>query len=197
MAPATPTVPATPPGRDAVGAPAEMPEVTPTPVEAMKRTSPVRLPPQRIVVPSIELDAPVRPMPWRNVQKNGLSVTEWQIPADAAGYQEGSAFPGQQGNTVLAGHHNIEGRVFENLWSLAPGDEVYLYTEENMFSYVVEDNFLVRELGASLEQRYQNARWVNPTTDERLTLVTCWPPTGNAYRRIIVAKPVSLTALSR
>jgi len=37
--------------------------------------------------------------------------------------------------------------------------------------------------------RRQNARWIAPTTDERLTLVTCWPYTGNSHRLIIVAKP--------
>lgn len=157
----------------------------------MRRTSPAKLPPLRITAPSIELDAPVRPMAWRNVQRGGVLITEWSIPADAAGYQVGSAFPGQPGNTVLSGHNNIEGRVFENLWRLAPGDWIYLYTAEDEFQYIVEDSFLLRELGASLEQRYQNARWIGPTDDERLTLVTCWPPTGNAYRLIVVAKPVS------
>ncbi len=102
-----------------------MPEVTPTPVGFMKRTSPVTLPPQRIVAPSIELDAPVQPMAWQNVQRDGLATTEWLIPDSAAGYQIGSAFPGQEGNIVLSGHNNVEGRVFENLWRLAPGDWIY------------------------------------------------------------------------
>ncbi len=62
---------------------------------------------------------------------------------------------------------------------------------------MVEDRFLLRELGAPLEQRYQNARWIGPTTDERLTLVTCWPPMGNTYRVIVIAKPASLAAVSQ
>jgi len=38
-----------------------------------------------------------------------------------------------------------------------------------------------------------NARYINPTADERLTLVTCWPATGNSHRLIIIARPVSLS----
>ncbi|MBS1254119.1 MAG: hypothetical protein MAG451_03175 [Anaerolineales bacterium] len=170
------------------------PGVTATPVKAMKRTSPARFPPERVVAPSIDLDAPVRPMQWRNTQQDGVEVTEWSVPADAAGYQVGSSFPGQRGNVVLSGHHNIQGRVFEDLWRLLPGDSVSLYAAEEEFRYAVEDTFLLRELGAPPEQRYQNAQWVGPTVDERLTLVTCWPPTGNAYRLIVVAKPVSQAA---
>lgn len=161
----------------------------------MRRTSPARLPPQRIVAPDINLDAPVVPMAWENVERDGLGTTEWVVPDGAAGYQIGSAFPGQQGNTVLAGHHNIKGKVFEHLRHLTPGDSIYLYTAEQEFHYVVTDSFLLPELGVPLEQRYQNAQWIGPTADERLTLVTCWPPTGNAYRLIVIAKPAQLAEI--
>lgn len=173
-----------------------IPEPTPTPVLSMKRISPSELPPQRIAIPGVKLDAPVEPMTWQNVERGDLTVTEWEIPANAAGYQVGSAFPGQQGNTVLAGHHNIEGKVFENLRHLNPGDQIYLYTRENKFRYIVSDKFLLHELGAPLEQQRQNAQWIGPTADERLTLVTCWPPTGNAYRLIVIAKPAGVAVAS-
>jgi sortase A len=54
----------------------------------------------------------------------------------------------------------------------------------------VQDKFIVKEVGVSLAQRRQNAQWIAPTRDERLTLVTCWPPDGNTYRVIVVAKPI-------
>ncbi len=184
----TPSVPAATP------TPVLTPTPTPTPVPSMQRTRPAALPPQRIVVPAIELDAPVVPMRWHNVVRNGQEFTEWDIPDYAAGFQIGSALPGQPGNTVIAGHHNIKGRVFDRLWNLVPGDSIYLYTAENVFHYVVEDMFFLRELGASPEQRRQNAVWIGPSLDERLTLVTCWPPTGNAYRLIVIAKPAQLVA---
>jgi len=37
--------------------------------------------------------------------------------------------------------------------------------------------------------RQENARWIAPTDDERLTLVTCWPYTNNTHRVVVVAKP--------
>ncbi len=41
-----------------------------------------------------------------------------------------------------------------------------------------------------LEIRKANAEWIAPTTNERLTLVTCWPKRSNTHRLIIVAEPV-------
>ena len=184
--PATPSKPAATPSTASVA--------TPTPVPAMKRLQPAALPPERIVAPAIDLDAPVVPMPWRNVVRDGQVFTEWEVPSYAAGFQIGSAFPGQPGNTVISAHHNIEGRVFENLWKLVPGDSVFLYTAENVFRYVVEESFLLREQGVPPEQRRQNAVWIGPSVDERLTLVTCWPPDGNAYRLIVIAKPAEVLA---
>jgi sortase A len=39
--------------------------------------------------------------------------------------------------------------------------------------------------------RMQNARWIMPTPDERLTLVTCAPDAQSTHRLIIVALPVA------
>jgi len=38
----------------------------------------------------------------------------------------------------------------------------------------------------------QNARWIMASSDERLTLVTCWPAYSNTHRLILVAKPIQL-----
>lgn len=42
---------------------------------------------------------------------------------------------------------------------------------------------------AAVDVRMDNARWILPSTDERLTLVTCWPAKSNTHRLIIVASP--------
>jgi sortase A len=41
-----------------------------------------------------------------------------------------------------------------------------------------------------IDVRMDNARWILPSDDERLTLVTCWPATSNTHRLIIVARPL-------
>jgi len=133
-------------------------------------------------------------MGWRTVLRGQSLVTEWMVPAFAVGFAMGSAFPGQIGNTVLSGHHNIEGKVFERLILLNPGDPIHLYVDDSVYSYTVTEKFLLREDGISEAQRLQNAQWIQPTSDERLTLVTCWPPSGNAYRLIVIAHPKPLQA---
>jgi len=164
------------------------PRPEPTVTLTRPAVAPADSPPTRIVAPAINLDAPVVEIGWTVNSQKGIS--EWQ-PADyAAGFHHGTAFPGRPGNTVISGHHNIKGQVFAGLWNLKPGDEVDLYVGEQIYRYRVEDSFIVPERGVSEEQRQQNARWIAATRDERLTLVTCWPPNGNSHRAIVIAHPV-------
>jgi sortase (surface protein transpeptidase) len=53
----------------------------------------------------------------------------------------------------------------------------------------VIQKLLVQEKGVSVETRVQNAQWVAPTSDERLTLVTCAGPDAT-HRLIVIARPV-------
>lgn len=158
--------------------------------------------PDRIVAPAIGLDAEVVPMGWEVVQRNGETISEWVIPDDAAGWHKNSARPGTGGNTVLSGHNNIAGEVFRYLENLEVGDEITLYAGEQMFSYVVEEKYIVREKGMPEEVRRRNAQWrcpepaegMLPTEDERLTggvppTISCWPYWTNTHRIIIVARP--------
>ena len=96
-----------------------------------------------------------------------------------------------RGNTVMAGHNNINGEVFKNLINVKIGDEIFVFADNHVYRYAVEQKLLVKEAGASLEQRIQNAQWIGPTADDRLTLVSCWPYTSNTHRVIVVAKPAS------
>ena len=90
----------------------------------------------------------------------------------------------------MAGHHNVNGEVFRDLVNVEVGDKVILYSGEQQFEYVVELKTIVKEKGESIEVRQRNAEWIASTTDERLTLVTCWPYTNNSHRVIVVVKPL-------
>ena len=46
---------------------------------------------------------------------------------------------------------------------------------------------ILPERDADLAARLENARWIEPSQDIRLTLVTCWPEYSNTHRLIIVA----------
>ena len=126
---------------------------------------------------------------WKLANQKGEMVSVWETADNAAGFHKTSAFPGNPGNTVLSGHHNIQGEVFRYLVDLDLGDEIILYADGRAYHYAVEDNFILQEAGASAEQRHRNAQWIAPTEDERLTLVTCWPYWTNTHRVIVIAKP--------
>ncbi len=143
--------------------------------------------PTRIVISSIELDAPVIPVGLHMVDGNYT----WDVPNYfAAGWLNKSALLGQIGNTVFDGHHNILGKVFARLKDLKQGDRIEIYAGSRAFDYEVTDLHNLPERDQPIDVRIENAKWMQATTDERITLITCWPPDNNTNRLIIVAKPV-------
>jgi sortase A len=123
-------------------------------------------------------------------QANGQAATTWGVPDYfAVGWHDTLALPGQGGNTVLNGHQNIHGAVFQNLDQLATGDEVIVYVGAVAYRYRVAEKHLVADEGQPTAVRARNARWILPTPDERLTLVTCAPAPHGDHRLIIVAHP--------
>ena len=62
-----------------------------------------------------------------------------------------------------------------------------------MLSYTVESDQRLQEVGVPLVQQQENARVLDPTETEVVTLITCWPPTGpNAYDQRVVIRAVPL-----
>jgi len=152
--------------------------------------SPTPTAPSRLVIPAIGLDAPIQPVGLMTVTEGGQTYYQWQVPDGfAAGWFNTSAPPGQPGNTVLDGHHNISGQVFRYLVNLKPGDAILVYAGEHPHRYIVRERHILLEKGQPLAVRLKNAEWIQPTADERLTLVTCWPYTNNTHRLIVVAVP--------
>ena len=146
--------------------------------------------PVRLIIPVIDLDVPVIPMGWSVVDHGGQPVSEWDVPDwRAAGWLKTSALVGEQGNTVLEGHQDIDGRVFENLDQLKEGDEIQLQASTETHKYVVALRTIVPEKDQPPEVQRDNARWIGHSNDERLTLVTCWPRNDNTHRLILVALP--------
>jgi sortase A len=180
-----------------------VPTNTPTPVtEPLPTNTPIPTPPPpppppassgptRVVIKSVGIDTPVTPIGWSVVEQNGREYSVWDVADYVAGWHETSAPPGQPGNTVLSGHHNIKGEVFRYLVDVQEGDEVDLYVGDAVYQYYVEQKLIVKEKGEPLEVRRQNAQWIASTNDVRVTLVTCWPYTNNTHRVIVVAKPRS------
>lgn len=170
---ATATAPAT-------SLPAAAPDVAPPPQGE----------PDRLVIPAIDLDTAIVDVGWEVVERGAQRSTEWQTADNAAGRHLNSARPGEPGNVVLSGHHNTKGEVFRRIseQELAVGDAIYLYDAQGRrHTYLVSEvTEPLLEVGASEAQRLANARYIQPTSDARVTLVTCWPYWTNTHRIVVV-----------
>jgi sortase A len=88
----------------------------------------------------------------------------------------GTAFPGEDGNTVFAGHRVTHSRPFRRIHELAPGDEVIFTIAGVRSVYVVTESFVVTPKQLEI---------VNPTPTPMATLFACHPP-GSARERYVV-----------
>lgn len=93
-----------------------------------------------------------------------------------AGHYNGSRFPGEGSNVVLAGHRNS---VFKGLKNVAKGDTIVLNTTYGKYVYKISEIKIVKGNDKSI---------VQPLDSEKLTLYTCYPfdYIGNAPNRYVV-----------
>lgn len=150
--------------------------------------------PTRIVIDRVGINAPVVQVGWHVGQLEGRPAMVWEVADYAAGWHKNSALPGESGNTVLSAHNNINGEVFRPLDQVETGDKIVTYVGEQAFEYEVAFTTVVKEAGEPLDTRKRNARWIAPTNDERLTLVTCWPYPHSTHRFIVIARPTQRLA---
>lgn len=156
--------------------------------------------PTRLVIPRLKLDTRVLEATWAVVDENGFSTSEWQIPFQAVGHLSTTARPGEAGNAVISGHHNLVAPnqfglgKFAGLWNLKVGDPLYIYDAKGrVFAFRVSDYFTLKELGEPLSVRVAHAQQILKDTGTPIvTLETCWngvqaPLSGNTYRWIVIA----------
>ncbi|MDU4698048.1 MULTISPECIES: class D sortase [Paenibacillus] len=93
-----------------------------------------------------------------------------------AGHVPGSPLPGDDGNSVLAGHRDT---VFRSLGKLKAGDRIEVETTSGHFTYEVTGRRIVDA---------DNADAVQASTEPILTLITCYPFTyvGPAPERLLL-----------
>ena len=102
--------------------------------------------------------------------------TEDQIRL-GAGHYDGSYYPGQDGNIVIAGHRTT---YFRNLENLKTGDQVDFETTYGQFIYQVREIVILDS--PDFDSIIEEAK------EEQLTLYTCYPfiYIGNAPQRYVV-----------
>jgi sortase A len=182
--------------------------VAPVPTyAAVSASTPVRL---VVDLPGRKLAAPVVEMGWKVIQTADGPRSDWVIPKNEAGHHMNSAMLGEPGNLVISGHNNIYGQVFRPI-SLAWDDDTRIkvdnFTDESrvldgrsiqlfdasgkQFNYTVTGFYRLKDTGVSLQQRIANARYMQPTDETQVTLITCWPPSSNTHRLVLIAKPAN------
>jgi LPXTG-site transpeptidase (sortase) family protein len=166
-------------------------EITDGKVATPQKTREYDVIPVRISIPTINLTADIINATQKEIVQGEKTYIQWSAPDEfAVGWHFTSSFLGVPGNTVLNGHHNVFGKVFEHLDQLVSGDEIFIYGNDlHIYEYVVSNTMILAERDVSLDERLENARWILPSEDERITLITCWPYFSNTHRLIIVARP--------
>jgi len=148
---------------------------TPSNVTETLDTSPV----VRLVIPTLQVDAEVKYVPWDG------ALETWLISGlrQEIAWLGGTSWPGLGSNTVLAGHVTIRdygNGPFRYLDKLVAGDGITMYTNARVYSYRVREIAIVSE----------DDMWVtDPTVNPQLTLITCtdWNRDFQVYlKRLIV-----------
>ncbi len=162
-------------------------------------------PATRILIPRLGLDTTIEPAKLVTFQQNGQLVSDWNVPFHAVGHLVTTAQPGEIGNAVISGHHNLTDvntfglGLFAGLWNLAVGDQVTIFTADGKAQlWRVTDSFPVKEGGEPLAVRIMHAEQImRDTPTPTLTLLTCWngetnPLSGNLYRWVVHAELVAV-----
>jgi LPXTG-site transpeptidase (sortase) family protein len=131
----------------------------------------------RIVIPILGVDTVVKYVPF-----DGLT---WLIAGlrQEVAWLGDTSWPGLGSNTVLAGHvilNNGGHGPFRYLEDLSQGDEIYLYTQKNVYTYRVMELSQVEDTDTAV---------IQSSEDSRLTLITCtdWDNENRYYLKRLVA----------
>ena len=124
-------------------------------------------PPTRIVIPKIQVDAPI------------VGDVTWEALKQGVGHLPGSANPGERGNLYLAAHNDIFGEIFRYLDKLEPGDEYFIYGGQQKFRYVVKEKRIIQPTDVQV---------MAPTTEPVATLQTCYPYLVDTHRLVVIGE---------
>jgi len=150
--------------------------------EPVKREIQPEMPENSIKIPAINVEAPIG---WRvnNLPKEvsqGLSKGVIQV--------NGTALPGEKGNVYITGHSSNYvwvrqkyNSIFSNISKLVVGDMIYVKFGKEVYVYKVYDQKIVAANDLSI---------LDPTSESRLTLATCWPLGTSLKRMVVLANQV-------
>ena len=139
----------------------------------------------------------VKPWPWADtwpisrLDVPGLGIDRIVLAgasgsslAFGPGHLFGSSLPGQQGNTVIAGHRDTH---FRFLKDIKAGELIQLQSlRGTTIEYEVSETIIVDE---------KQAEYLANTSENKLTLITCYPfnaiRPGGSLRYLVIAKQLT------
>lgn len=131
--------------------------------------------------PLAELRIPRLGANWSRVMVEGVGIDDLAL---GPGHFPETAMPGEIGNFAVAGHRATHGEPFAELDLMQPGDEIFVQTVDEVYTYEVDDTKLVDPGAVGVLNPVPNLPGASP--DEALiTLVTCHPRWGSTERLIV------------
>jgi sortase A len=136
-------------------------------------------------------DEKIKPIPSNIVGMIEISKINLKLPIQkgtskmvldvGAGHLEGTAYPGNEGNSAIAAHRSRTfGKMFNRLAEIQSGDEIVVETKEGVYRYVVFEKLIVKPTDLSVLKNRGN--------EKIITLITCHPLKNPTHRLIIQAR---------
>ncbi|MEA3349075.1 MAG: class D sortase, partial [Chloroflexota bacterium] len=135
---------------------ANVPTPTPGPEQA-----------RRIQIPALGVDASI------------VQGDDWEHLKKGVGQHVGSMNPGDDGNIILSAHNDIFGEIFRHLDELESGDEIFLHTQQRVYTYIVTNTDIVEPT---------QVEFLDATARPTVTLVTCYPYMVDTQRIVVQAQ---------
>ena len=132
-------------------------------------------------VPALDIEAPIEQV---GLTKEG----DMDVPVSetALGWYQNSAYPGNPGPSVLAGHTGLPNKPspFRKLEQLQKGSELQIKDVSGTIAL-----FTVTEITAYTPEKAPRERIFGSTTASQLAIITCsgtWSPSANTYTHRLV-----------
>ena len=147
----------------------------PTPSAAAPKPVTVAAPPMPVDGASFEMLIPA--LGYKAMVHEGVSLN---VLAHGPGHYPGTPWPGQHGNVGVAGHNTF----FLSFSRLKSGDRVEIQTQHGLYVYEITGSKVVSPTDRTV---------LAATSDDRLTLTTCYPLWAGAFatkRLIFTAREI-------
>ncbi len=135
-----------------------------------------------LVIPKLDINAKVIP----DIDSQNSAIYQKALTQGVA-HAEGTATPLEKGTIFIFAHSSasfLEAMRYNSIFYLLPklevGNPILLYYQGKQYQYLVTEKKIVDPT---------DNQYLTTHTEDRLVLMTCYPPGLNSKRFIVIAKP--------